>query len=284
MTASASGARLRATMQASPLPSLTRAPSGPFVVLDGRATDRSAPERPAQVISVLLAHGEVLPRAGLRALLEQHQDIGVTGEVAAGEEALAVAKRTRPDLVVVDIGLPGRLDCFAATRAIVDDAELAGTGVLVLGRSESDDELFRALRAGASGFLVADSGPGELVRAVRVVAGGEALLSPRVTRRLIREIAAQPDPLRAVPALFEELTAREREVMTLVALGLSNAEVAERLVVSPTTAKTHVSRAMMKLHAHDRATLVTLAYQGGLVEPPRWASDGRASAPPLRKA
>jgi DNA-binding NarL/FixJ family response regulator len=257
------------------------------VVVDGQGPDGSSAESPARAISVLLAHGEVLVRGGLRALLERERDIRVTGEAANGEEAVALARRGRPDLVLMDIRLPG-LDCLDATRRIVAVPELAGTRVLMLSRSESDDEPFRALRAGASGFLVGDTEPVELVRAVRVVAGGEPLLSPRVTRRLIDEVLAQPDPGRPVPAQFEELTAREREVMTLVALGLTNAEIAERLVVSPATAKTHVSRAMMKLHARDRAKLVALAYQGGFVEPRQRLSalgaGARASAAPLRSA
>jgi DNA-binding NarL/FixJ family response regulator len=253
-------------MEPSPLTLHPRKASNRLVVLEGQGADTSSSDARAPAISVLLAHGEALVRAGLRALLEQERDIRVIDEAADGEQAVALARRSRPDLVLTDIRLPG-LDCLEATRRILAEPELAGTKVLVLSPSESDDELFGALRAGASGFMVGDTEPVELVRAVRVVAGGEALLSPRVTRRLIEEFAAQPDPGRPVPAQFEELTAREREVMTLVAMGLTNAEVAEHLVVSPATAKTHVSRAMMKLHARDRARLVALAYQGGFVEP-----------------
>ena len=260
-----------------------RAPNR-FVLVNGHEPEG----RPsASAISVLLVHGEALVRGGLRALLQQQRDIRVTDEAADGEEAVALARRIRPDLVVMHLRLPG-LDGLAATRRIRADAALAGTRVLVLSSSERDDELFGALRAGAGGFLLADTEPGELVRAIRVVARGEALLSPRVTRRLIEEFAAQPDPHRPVPALFEELTAREREVMTLVAMGLTNAEIAEHLVVSPATAKTHVSRAMMKLHARDRANLVALAYRGGFVQPRRPIADAqpgaRVLAAPLRSA
>ena len=262
-----------------------RAPNR-FVLVNGHEPDAAPSVSPT---TVLLAHGEALARGGLRALLEQQRDIRVTHEAADGEEAVALARYTRPDLVVMDLRLPGLdgLKGLAATRRIRAEPALAGTRVLVLSASERDDELFGALRAGAGGFLLADTEPGELVRAIRVVARGEALLSPRVTRRLIEEFAAQPDPARPVPALFEELTAREREVMTLVAMGLTNAEIAEHLVVSPATAKTHVSRAMMKLHARDRANLVALAYRGGFV-PSRPIADAqpgaRVLAAPLRSA
>ena len=237
-----------------------------LAVVDVQRAERSAAEPPAGAIGVLLAHGHVLVRGGLRALLERERDIRVTGEAADGEEAVEFATRTRPALVLLDIRLPG-LDALEVTRRIHAEHALAGTSVLVLSRAESDADPVRALRAGASGFLVGDTEPVELVRAVRVVAGGEPLLSPRVTRRLIEEVVAHPDPRRPVPELFEELTAREREVTTLVAMGLTNAQVAEHLAVSPATAKTHVSRVMMKLHAGDRAMLVALAYQAGFIEP-----------------
>jgi DNA-binding NarL/FixJ family response regulator len=171
----------------------------------------------------------------------------------------------------MDSDLPG-LDALEATRAVRD----LGAQVLVIGAAESDAELFGALQAGAGGFLARDAEPLELLRAVRSLAAGLALLSPRATRRLIDELAARPDAHRPVPERLEELTAREREVMGLVAMGLTNAEIAERLVVSPATAKTHVSRAMLKLHARPRAQLVTLAYQARLVEP--------RPAPPLTLA
>jgi DNA-binding NarL/FixJ family response regulator len=166
----------------------------------------------------------------------------------------------------MDIRMPG-LDGLAATRAIAGAPDLTGVKVLILTTFETDQYLFEGLRAGASGFVVKDTEPAELVQAVRVVARGDALLSPQVTRRLIAEFVAQPARDRSVPAELDELTEREREVMTLVGRGLSNVEIAARLVVSPATARTHVGRAMMKLHAHDRAQLVVLAYETGLVAP-----------------
>jgi DNA-binding NarL/FixJ family response regulator len=263
--------------------------SNRFAVVDEQVRDDPPSAAAAPAIAVLLAHGEALARAGLRALLEQQSDILVMDEAADGGEALALAQRMRPDVVLIDRRLPG-LDWLDATRGILADPSLAATRVLILSSSESDDELLGALRAGASGILVGDTDPVELVQTLRAVAGGEALLSPRVTRRLLDAFAAHPDPHRAVPQPFDELTAREREVMTLVAMGLTNAEVAERLVVTRATAKTHVNRTMMKLHARDRAKLVALAYQAGFVEPrPRLTEVGhgaqRSAAPtPVRRA
>jgi DNA-binding NarL/FixJ family response regulator len=216
----------------------------------------------AAPIRLVVAQREGLVRAGLRALLDREDDLAVVAEASRGEEAIAMAAELRPDVVLIDIALPG-LDPLQATRRIRGLA----AEVLVIGDGAADEELFGALHAGAGGFLVHDAEPAELLRAVRSVAAGEALLSPSATRRLIDELAAQPDPHRPVPERLEELTAREREVMGLVAMGLTNAEIAVRLVVSPATAKTHVSRAMLKLHARDRAQLVTLAYQSRLVEP-----------------
>ena len=239
-----------------------RGSPGDVIVLDRRAA------RASGAIHVVLAHGEGLVRAGFRALLEAEADITVSGEAANGEEALALAGDLRPDVVLMDTGLPG-LDALQATRRILARADLSQVKVLMLGAAESDEDLFGALRAGAGGFLGKGTEPVDLLRAVRSVAEGDALLSPSATRRLIDEFTAQPDPQRAVPAELEELTAREREVVALVAIGLSNNEVAERLIVSPATAKTHVSRAMGKFRARDRAQLVALAYQSGLVEPPR---------------
>jgi DNA-binding NarL/FixJ family response regulator len=215
-------------------------------------------------ISVLLADDQPLIRAALRVLVDHEEGLAVVAEAADGEEAVALARETRPDVVVMDIGMPG-LDGIEATRRIVADTRLDGVKVLILTTSESDERIIEALSSGASGFLVKDADPAELLRAVRVVAQGEALLSPSVTRRLIAELAALPRARRCPPGELEELTRREREVMGLVATGLSNAEIAEVLVVSPATAKTHVSRAMLKLQAHDRAQLVVLAYQTGLV-------------------
>ena len=248
-------------------------------MVDGEHRDAPPAAFLAPAIGVLLAHGDALGRAGLRALLQQQSDIRVMAEAANGDEAVALARRIRADLVLMDRRLPG-LDCLEATRRIVADPASAPTKVLILGSTERDDGPMPALRAGARGLLVGDTDPAELVQALRVVAAGEALLSPRVTRRLIEAFAAQPDPHRPVPEPFDELTAREREVMTLVAMGLTNGEVAERLVVTRATAKTHVNRAMMKLHAHDRAKLVALAYQAGFVEPRPRLAETEHGAPP----
>ena len=244
-------------------------PANGVVALGRARLDRSSqePSSPA-AIRVLLADCERLVRAGFRALLEAQRDLTVVAEAADGYEAVALASETRPDVVLMDIRLPG-LDGLEATRRILSDPSLGDVSVVILTAFERDEDVFSALRAGASGFLVKDTEPGELLGAVRVVAGGEAQLSPSVTRRLIEQFAAQPDPKRPAPEQLDELTPREREVMTLVAMGLSNAEIAERLVVSPATAKTHVSRAMVKLHAHDRAKLVAVAYESGLMEPRR---------------
>jgi DNA-binding NarL/FixJ family response regulator len=223
---------------------------------------------------VLIADGQALVRAGLRVLLETNQRITVVGEAACGEEAVALARRLRPDVVLIDARLPG-LDSVEATGRMFSESRVA---VMLLTANEGDERIFAALRAGASGLLLKDTEPAELVLAVELLARGEALLSPRLTRRLIAELASRPEPASASPGLLDELTAREREVVALVALGLSNGEIAERLVVTPATAKTHVSRAMVKLDARDRAKLVVLAYEAGLVVP-------RAQAPaPARQA
>jgi DNA-binding NarL/FixJ family response regulator len=216
------------------------------------------------VIRVMLADDQLLIRAGLRVLLEGEEDIAVTGEASDGEQAVALARETRPDVILMDIRMPG-LDGVEATRRIAGDAQLSGVRILILTTFESDEYVFEALRAGASGFLLKDGDPAEVLRAVRVVAAGEALLSPGATRRLVEELTAWPERGRLAPELLAELTDREREVMALVAYGLTNREIAERLVISPATAKAHVSRTMVKLHAHDRAQLVVLAYQTGLV-------------------
>jgi DNA-binding NarL/FixJ family response regulator len=217
------------------------------------------------VIRVLLADDQVLVRAGFRALLDSQADIEVVGEAGNGEEAVRLTRRERPDVVLMDIRMPV-LDGLSATRRIVGDAQLTDTRVVILTTFELDEYVFEALRDGASGFLVKDTEPAELVRGVREVAGGEALLSPGVTRRLIAEFAAKARKPRTTVRL-NALTDREREVMALAAEGLSNEEIAARLVVSPATAKTHVSRAMVKLHARDRAQLVVMAYETGLVKP-----------------
>ncbi|MGH2858724.1 MAG: response regulator [Solirubrobacteraceae bacterium] len=218
------------------------------------------------MIRVLLADDQALIRAGYRELLDFADDIEVVGEAEDGEQAVDLARRTRADVVLMDIRMP-RVDGLEATRRIEADERLAGVKVLILTTFESDEYVYEALRAGASGFLVKDTEPAELLHAVRVVADGDALLSPKITRRLIADIAARrPPPARADSGL-SELTEREREMMALVAQGLSNAEIAAQLYLSPLTVKTHVSRAMLKLHARDRAQLVVIAYQSGLVSP-----------------
>ncbi len=217
------------------------------------------------MIRVLLADDQALVRAGFRALLDAQDDIEVVGEAGDGDEAVRLARRLGPDVVLMDIRMPGT-DGLAATRAIAADDRLAGVRIVILTTFELDEYVFEAIRAGASGFLVKDTEPVELLRAV---AAGDALLSPGVTRRLIGAFATQTRPAPQLPAL-DQLTEREREVMALVAEGLSNDEIAERLYVSPMTAKTHVSRAMTKLAARDRAQLVVFAYESGLVRP-GWA-------------
>jgi DNA-binding NarL/FixJ family response regulator len=217
------------------------------------------------VIRVLLADDQSLVRAGFKALLDAQPDIEVAGEAADGEEALREVRELRPDVVLMDIRMPV-LDGLAATRRITDDTGLDHVKVVMLTTFELDEYVFEAIRAGASGFLVKDTEPEELVRAVRAVVAGDALLSPGVTTRLISEFAA-PTKEPAAVASLADLTEREREVMALVGIGLTNEEIARRLVVSPLTAKTHVSRTMVKLGARDRAQLVVLAYESGLVRP-----------------
>jgi DNA-binding NarL/FixJ family response regulator len=217
------------------------------------------------MIRVLLADDQVLVRAGFRALLDAQGDIEVVGEAADGEQALRLVAELTPDAVLMDIRMP-LMDGLEATRSITADPALADVRVVILTTFELDEYVFEAIRAGASGFLVKDTEPEELLRAVRAVVGGDALLSPGVTRRLIAEFAARSKQPAAAAGL-DQLTEREREVMALVGIGLSNEEIARRLVVSPLTAKTHVSRTMVKLGARDRAQLVVLAYESGLVRP-----------------
>lgn len=217
---------------------------------------------------VLLADDQALVRAGFKALLAAQADIDVIGEAPDGEEAVALARHARPDIVLMDVRMP-RMDGLEATRRITADPGLAGTRVIVLTTFELDDYVFGALRAGASGFLLKDIDPPDLLAAVRVVAAGEALLAPRLTRRLIEAFVAQDQAAVAEGDALAELTPREREVLTLVGRGLSNAEIADQLVLSPLTAKTHVARLFQKLDARDRAQLVVVAYETGLVVPGR---------------
>ncbi|MGW7007267.1 response regulator [Streptomyces sp. NPDC054933] len=214
---------------------------------------------------VVLADDQMLVRAGFRALLDAQPDIEVVGEAADGEQALRQVAQLKPDVVLMDIRMPV-LDGIAATRRITRDPALVDVRVVILTTFELDEYVFEAIRSGATGFLVKDTEPDELLRAVRAAVAGDALLSPGVTRRLIAEFAARSKEPAAAEGL-EQLTEREREVMALVGIGLSNDEIARRLVVSPLTAKTHVSRAMVKLGARDRAQLVVLAYESGLVRP-----------------
>jgi DNA-binding NarL/FixJ family response regulator len=217
------------------------------------------------MIRVVLADDQALVRAGFRSLLDAEQDIGVAGEAEDGAEAVRLAAELMPDLVLMDIRMPG-LDGLAATRRIAADDRTARVRVVILTTFGLDEYVFDTIRAGASGFLVKDTEPAELVQAVRVVASGDALLSPRVTKQLIEEFATRAKEPVAVEGLAD-LTDREREVLALVGEGLSNDEIGDRLVVSPATAKTHVSRAMGKLRARDRAQLVVIAYESGLVRP-----------------
>jgi DNA-binding NarL/FixJ family response regulator len=217
------------------------------------------------MIRVLLADDQALVRAGFRALLDAKDDMEVVGEVSDGAEAVLLATELTPDVVLMDIRMP-EMDGLAATRAIASDEHLASVKIVILTTFGLDEYVFEAIRSGASGFLVKDTEPDELLRAVRAVVDGDALLSPGVTRRLIAEFAARSKEPAAAGSLAH-LTEREREVMALVGIGLSNEEIARRLVVSPLTAKTHVSRTMVKLGARDRAQLVVLAYESGLVRP-----------------
>ncbi len=224
------------------------------------------------MIRVLLADDQALIRAGFRVLLEAAGDVAVVGEAVNGAQAVDLAREQRADVVLMDIRMP-EVDGLEATRRIAADDDLAGVKVIILTTFESDEYVYQALRAGASGFLVKDTEPEDLIRAVRVVARGEALLSPSVTRRLITNLAAtQPRRPPASGPSLARLTEREREVLALVAEGLSNEEIAVRLFLSPLTTKTHVSRILTKLDARDRAQLVVIAYESGLVVPGSAAS------------
>jgi len=220
-------------------------------------------------VRVLLADDQALIRAGFRALIETAPDLAVVGEAADGREAVALARETRADVVLMDIRMPD-LDGLAATRAITADEDLAGVRVLILTTFEADEHVFQALRSGASGFLGKGVEPADLLDAIRVVAAGEALLSPRATKALIARYLDPADGAHdPVPPELAALTEREREVLGLVAAGLSNDDIAGRLYVSPLTAKTHVNRIMAKLGARDRAQLVVLAYRTGFARAAR---------------
>ena len=217
------------------------------------------------MIRVLLADDQQLVRGGLRALLDAEADLEVVGEAGDGAEAAKLATELRPDVVLMDIRMPG-VDGLEATRTITGDPGLTDVRIVILTTFDHDEYVFEAIRVGAAGFLVKDTEPVDLIRAVRTVAAGDGLLSPRATRRLVEEYASRAKPADLAPEL-DQLTEREREVMSHAAAGLSNAEIAAVLVISPTTVKTHISRAMIKLGARDRAQLVVFAYESGLVRP-----------------
>ena len=223
------------------------------------------------MIRVLVADDQAAVRAGFAALIAAEDEMQVAGEAADGREAVELARRARPQVVLMDIRMP-RLDGLEATRLICADPTLAETRVLVLTTFDLDEYVYAALRAGASGFLLKDAGPAELLQAIRVIAAGEALLAPSITKRLIAEFAARPDG-RQTPSELRYLTEREHEVLRLVAAGLSNEEIAARLVITRLTAKTHVSRILRKLGCRDRAQLVTLAYESRLVTPHAGSDD-----------
>jgi DNA-binding NarL/FixJ family response regulator len=220
------------------------------------------------VIRVVVADDQALVRSGFAVLLRSADDIEVVGEAADGEAAVEVVARERPDVVLMDIRMPG-VDGLEATRRITADDRLAATRVLILTTFDADEYVYEAIRAGASGFLLKDTLPADLLAAVRVVADGQALLAPSVTRRLLEQFAAgadRPGPVDP-PAWLATVTSRELEVLTAIARGLSNTEIADTLFMSLATAKTHVGRLLAKLHARDRAQLVVMAYEAGIVVP-----------------
>lgn len=221
------------------------------------------------MIRILLADDQTLIRAGFRALLDAESDMQVVGEAGTGRDAVGLAMREAPDVVLMDIRMPDG-DGLDATRRIMAEPRLAGTRIIILTTFELDEYIAEAVRAGAAGFLLKDTEPAELIRAVRVVHDGDALLSPSVTRRIMAQLALH-SRASAEPVALEQITGREREVLALVGEGLNNAEIAERLFITPLTAKTHVSRIMNKLMVRDRAQLVVLAYESGLVRP-GWSS------------
>ena len=222
-------------------------------------------------IRVLLADDQPLIRGGFKVLIDGTDDMDVVGEASTGHEAVELARTARADVVVMDIRMPD-MDGITATRLVTSDENLAGVRVLILTTFEIDEYVFGALRAGASGFLGKSAEPDQLLDAIHTVHRGESLLSSAATRALISHYLAQPDHAAAPPERLASLTDREREVLALVAAGLSNDEIAQHLVVSPATTKTHINRAMTKLGAHDRAQLVIIAYETGLVRPPEPAA------------
>jgi DNA-binding NarL/FixJ family response regulator len=226
----------------------------------------SAPAAAGRAIRVLIVTGETLARAGYRVLLESDGRIEVVAEAVSGDQAIALAEQTRPDVVLLDLELPG-LDQLDETRRIVSHEAFAAAAVMVIAPSESDETVLSALRAGAVGVLAKDATPAELRRAVQALAGGEAMLPAIAARRLISELSPQRLNRRSLAEQLAALTEREREVAALVSMGLTNGEIAERLVISPATAKTHVSRVRTKLRARHRAELVAFAYDTGLVPP-----------------
>jgi DNA-binding NarL/FixJ family response regulator len=241
-------------------------PYAPAVAL---GVERGAPQLfpvASAPIQVVIADAHPVVRAGFAAMLEEEHDMAVAGGASSVDEAVATVTELRPVVALLDLDLPGGGGLEAARR-IDEDIRCADVNVMILAAHDGDDDLFAALRAGARGFLLKSTEPADLMRAVRVVADGEALLSPSATRRLIMEFASQPQPQVPSAEQLDELTAREREVIALVAAGLRNDEIAEHFVISPATVKTHVSRSLRKLDARDRAQLVAIAYQLGLVRP-----------------